>query len=408
MKELKTDNSIIILPADKGRATVFLNRSDYKLKTLDLLNDRHAYRISTEGEFASHTRSANKALERLKAQGHLSQATYLHLKPKDRAIARFYGLPKVPKVPIHKPNWPLRPIVALRGTLMFDMAHWVAEKLKPLVKDWTTTVNSPGQFLEKLKGVTITVDEVMASFYVVSLFTSMPRDLATRVIAKRLERCPDTVDMPKEKFIELLGFCLKTHFTFNGTTYEQVKGTLMGSPVASVIAEAVLQELEATAFRISSLTFWARYVDDTFTIVRRDQVGALEERLNSIFPDVQFTTELEKDKQLLFLDVMMTRTTNGDLATTVYRKVTNTLIMLHFCSDHPIGHKVSCLRALFNRINSHCSTEDAKRTEEAHLGKMCTANGYTNDFIRRHIRKHPQPKPMTTEDQRTATANVAP
>ncbi len=67
--------------------------------------------------------------------------------------------------------------------------------------------------------------------------------------------------MPKEKFIELLGFCLKTHFTFDGTTYEQVKGTPVGSPVSSVIAE----EVEETPFRISPPTFWARYVDDTFT-----------------------------------------------------------------------------------------------------------------------------------------------
>ncbi len=69
---------------------------------------------------------------------------------------------------------------------MYDMAHWVAEKLKPLVKDWTTTLNTPGQFLEKLKGVTITTDEIMVSFDVVSLFTPIQQDLATRVIAKRL------------------------------------------------------------------------------------------------------------------------------------------------------------------------------------------------------------------------------
>ncbi len=65
----------------------------------------------------------------------------------------------------------------------------------------------------------------------------------------------------------------------------------MGSPVSSVIAEAVLQELEETAFRISLPTFWARYVDDTFMIVRQDQLGALEEHLTSIFLDVQLTTE---------------------------------------------------------------------------------------------------------------------
>ncbi len=48
----------------------------------------------------------------------------------------------------------------------------------------------------------------------------MPQDLATRVIAKRLDRSPGTADMPKERFIELLGFCLKTHFTFDDTTHD--------------------------------------------------------------------------------------------------------------------------------------------------------------------------------------------
>ncbi len=114
---------------------------------------------------------------------------------------------------------------------------------------------------------------------------------------------------------------------------------------------------------------------------------------------------LEKYKQLPFLDVMVTKTTNGDLTTTVYRKATATIKMLHFSSNNPIGHKVSCLRALFNRINSHCGTEDAKRTEEAHLKKMCSANGYSKE---RHIRRHPPPRPMTTEDQRTATADDNP
>ncbi len=142
MKELKKDKSVIILPADKGRATVILNRNDYKLKSLDLLNDRHSYRISTEGKFVSHTRSAKKVLERLKTQGHLSQAIYLQLKPNDRAIARIYALPKE-----HKPNGPLRQIAALRDTPIYDMTHWVAKKLKSLVKGRTNTVNSCGDYL---------------------------------------------------------------------------------------------------------------------------------------------------------------------------------------------------------------------------------------------------------------------
>ncbi len=40
-----------------------------------------------------------------------------------------------------------------------------------MVKDWTTTVNSPGQFLDKITGLKITADDVLVSFDVVSLLT---------------------------------------------------------------------------------------------------------------------------------------------------------------------------------------------------------------------------------------------
>ncbi len=80
-----------------------------------------------------------------------------------------------------------------------------------------------------------------------------------------------------------------------------------------------------------------RHVDDTFTIVGRDQVGALEERLSNIFLDVQFTVGIEKDIQLPFLDFMVKRTTNGDLTTTVYRKATTTIRMIFLSSHHPTG-----------------------------------------------------------------------
>ncbi len=84
-------------------------------------------------------------------QGHISSAKHLQLKPNDLAIAQFYGLPKV-----LAPTSPLSPIAASRDIPMFDMAYWMMKKLKHLVKDSPTTVNAPGEFLERLKGVTIT------------------------------------------------------------------------------------------------------------------------------------------------------------------------------------------------------------------------------------------------------------
>ena len=39
MKELQSDTSIVILPADKGRSTVILNREDYLEKRMDHINN---------------------------------------------------------------------------------------------------------------------------------------------------------------------------------------------------------------------------------------------------------------------------------------------------------------------------------------------------------------------------------
>nr|VZI38971.1 unnamed protein product [Spirometra erinaceieuropaei] len=43
LKKLKVDTSIVILPADKGRSTVVLGKTDYSQKANNLLDDRQAY-----------------------------------------------------------------------------------------------------------------------------------------------------------------------------------------------------------------------------------------------------------------------------------------------------------------------------------------------------------------------------
>nr|VZI03630.1 unnamed protein product [Spirometra erinaceieuropaei] len=69
--------------------------------------------------------------------------------------------------------------------------------------------------------------------------------------------------------LQLLKFCLRTYFTFEGTIYEQVKGTPMGSPISGFIAKAVLQRLESLVFQQHRPKFWAPYVVDTFVVIER-------------------------------------------------------------------------------------------------------------------------------------------
>ncbi|BHF68719.1 hypothetical protein SprV_0301175800 [Sparganum proliferum] len=299
-------------------------------------------------------------------------------------MARFYGLPKV-----HKQGVPLRPIVSLRGTPTFGLSKWLYQRLCFLTKDSEWTVKSAEEFLTRIKHLEVEADEVMVSFDVISLFTSIPPALAINTIDGFLREKYDETDqqLKRAHIIELLELCLKTFFTFNGQVYEQKKGTPMGSPPSGLIAEAVLQRLEQQVFSSYPPKFWARYVDDTFVVIKRSEVKAFKALLNSIFPDIQFTMEEEVNNQLPFLDVQITRLTDGKIRTTVYRKATNTRRILHFRSNHPVGHKRSCVRTLFQRVQTHCSDDSGRKEEMNYLQALFKANGYPKSFIRNCLKK---------------------
>ncbi|BHF66573.1 hypothetical protein SprV_0200959500 [Sparganum proliferum] len=116
-------------------------------------------------------------------------------------------------------------------------------RLKFLTADSDTTVCSSTQFLEKDKGVSLLPNEVMVSFDVTCLFISILHDLAIETVELLLRSKYNETEnrLGHAQVLQLLKFCLKTYFTFDGTIYEQVKGTPIGSPISGFIAEAVLQ-----------------------------------------------------------------------------------------------------------------------------------------------------------------------
>ncbi|BHF80417.1 hypothetical protein SprV_0702354400 [Sparganum proliferum] len=95
---------IVTLPADKGRSTVVMDKTDYTTKLQSLLEDEGAFELSETGEFKKHVNSVNRAIDKLRKAGALKRNETLAAKAIDAAMARFYGLPEV-----HKPGVPLRP-----------------------------------------------------------------------------------------------------------------------------------------------------------------------------------------------------------------------------------------------------------------------------------------------------------
>ena len=99
------------------------------------------------------------------------------------------------------------------------------------------------------------------------------------------------------------------------------------------------------------------------------------------------------------MDVLITRTDNGTLNTQVYRKKTHTDQILNYNSNHPTQHKISCIKTLFNRIDTHCSTEESKRDERKHLYSTFHKNGYPLDFVNKVLSHRKQ----TNTDQPNQT-----
>nr|VZI11378.1 unnamed protein product [Spirometra erinaceieuropaei] len=285
----------------------------------------------------------------------------------------------------------------LKGTPTYGLTTWLFRRLMFLIAESDTMVSSSAQFLEELKGLSLHPNEVMVSFDVTSFFTSIPQDLAIETIELDLQSKYDEMEnrLGRAQVLQHLKFCLRTYFTFGGTIHEQVKGTPMGSPISGFIAEAVLQRLESLVFKHQP-RFWAPYLDDTLVVIDRDQLLKFKERLNAVFPDLQFTMEEEENNRLAFLDVLVCRKACGGLNTKVFRKATNTMQVLNFNNSHPISHKRSCVRTLYRHVEKHCIEPEDKIAELQYLRWVFKANGFPRNFVNRCIHKRDE-RPNRTD-----------
>ena len=230
--------------------------------------------------------------------------------------------------------------------------------------------------------------ETMVSFDVSSLFTNVPIGEAVDIIRARLEEdesLGERTPLSPGRVAELLQLCLRsTYFSFNGEFYEQREGAAMGSPVSAVVANLYMEFFEGLALNAAPARprIWKRYVDDTFSVMKKGDVDGLLNHLNSIRPSIKFTMELEEDGSILFLDTRVTRKVEGKLDITVYRKPTHTDRYLHFRSHHPTHVKKGLVRCLYDRARSITKETTNLKTEKAHLAGALQRNGYPAAFVK--------------------------
>ena len=124
IKELREDQSRVVLTADKGVAMVVMQKWDYRDKALTLQTDTSTYRIINKDPTTRLKNKLTNLLRDIKQTGGLSDGI-----PNQCCPPKFYGLPKIHKdgthqnpscpvgVPVHlgwQRNWPT------------SFTHWLA------------------------------------------------------------------------------------------------------------------------------------------------------------------------------------------------------------------------------------------------------------------------------------------
>ena len=126
--QLKKDDSIMILPADKGRVTVIMNKSEYEEKCEQLLKDEKTYKKLKGDPTRKYKTELGNVLKELKDSKKITPVLHKKLYPTVDQPSRFYGLLKV-----HKKNTPMGPIVSSIGTITYECAKYLADVLSPLI-----------------------------------------------------------------------------------------------------------------------------------------------------------------------------------------------------------------------------------------------------------------------------------
>ena len=253
----------------------------------------------------------------------------------------------------------------------------------------------------------------MVSFDVISLFTSIPINLALQVVKLKLQDdhlLPDRTDISVCNIMKLLEFVLhNSFFTYKEQHYQQISGCAMGSPISATIADLVMEHIEDIAISTAPHppNWWFRYVDDSHSSLKREYVDEFHHHLNSINAHIQFTLELEVNNQLAFLDTVTIRK-NRHVQVDIHRKPTHTDQYLNYESQHPIQHKQSVVYSLLNRAEKIPSSNKRKRRERKRVFKVLRENGYPSKFIKTCAfkRKHHAPVDNNRENPTDSSSKL--
>ena len=153
-------------------------------------------------------------------------------------------------------------------------------------------------------------DYRIVSLDIASMYSNIPIELALGSVLRRWNVIEKNTFIPFQEFKRAISVILNsTFFKFNEEFYEQIFGLPMGSPLSSILADLVIQDLEYNIFNTLTIHIpvYYRYVDDILLAVPSNQITNILNSFNAYHERIKFTVDYGDEFGINFLDKTFVR-----------------------------------------------------------------------------------------------------
>ena len=243
-------------------------------------------------------------------------------------------------------------------------------------------------FSKEIRKHPVLEHDILVSYDVTSLFTNVPVHETINILVEKAFtdnwfNLTYDLNLQKDQLTHLLRMASTDQlFQFDGQLYEQREGVAMGSPLGPLLANVFMCHLEEELSDNGLIpSFYKRYVDDTLAIMPGvDAAENFLDVLNGLHPSIHFTMELSNNDSIPFIRTLITKNSNK-LETQVYRKPTNTGLLLHFQSQTDLRYKRCLIKTMAHRAKELPSTYQAFVDECGHLKSFFHRLGYPSSLV---------------------------
>ena len=391
LKNLKQDPAVVIKPADKGSATVLMDKQNYIFECNRLLSNSHHYLQINESRQPVTAQKILEILEEMNQQSLISDKQLAYLKPPNNPRPRrFYTLPKIHKLP---ETWtvpfsipPGRPIVSNCNSETEKIAEYIDSFLKTKSTCHPSYIKNTNDFISKIRSITIPENALLITLDVESMYTNIDNQDGIRAVE---EAFSDSENNPLLPFIQkLLQIVLENNdFEFNDKTYLQKSGVSMGIRFAPSFADIFMAKWENDALQKYPLSplFFGRFLDDIFMIWTHgiDKFYEFLDILNNHHPTINLKATISEN-EVNFLDTTVYKPypSSDVLYTRVYFKPTDTHALLNKSSFHPKSVFKGIIKSQIKRFKIISTTESDFKNAWSILCRALRKRNYSKRWLR--------------------------